>query len=650
MINTLNVEGFMDMRKPGIFGRAERLAWSLAVTFVMAAPSSGWSQDPAPGHAASPAPATPPVPSPTTNVAPAPATSPPPAPTAGGIATPPPAPTLAPATDPAPVSSSVVSPAPAGTVISPAPVADLPQAPGAAVVGGGAEPLSPDIQVVGFQAPEGALVEVLGPTPESVPSPLGAGPLPALVGLRVGVGYRLRISQLPGRPGAELYPVIEIVGHLHRPNGLDVSKFPIRIVFTEDDFVDAVDHGRLVTHVTYIEDPEQALPLALPKGEIPVVTLSPSEEPLKVGAALGRVMAIARIGGRKPAPEELNGAAIYEAPPGAAHCPFTTYSGNPCGLPCGPVRGTPPPPGRPWVPKDEYLCDGGDHAEAAHFGGDGGLLGIDPRDAVIQFSDNRRARVLPTNMVCIYAPRFATVRVSVGPNEALTVLAPLRAEKIQGQLAFENKMRINRLIQNQGAQASRERLRASGMIGKVFAGAHSEIRVLNGFDTMTHLAGHVHVDVPMKLQNRQKAGNIKETLPALAIKTAESAVVTGIVQGAGETVMSWPARETVGVEVPPNKPGLAVIKRVSAGEAEQGDTVTFVIQYRNMGNTPIRAVSIIDSLLPRLGYVAGSAQGPKGTTFTAGENRVGSTELRWDLPGVLAPGSEGYVSFKALVR
>ncbi|MHC5538037.1 hypothetical protein ACYOEI_07365, partial [Singulisphaera rosea] len=128
------------------------------------------------------------------------------------------------------------------------------------------------------------------------------------------------------------------------------------------------------------------------------------------------------------------------------------------------------------------------------------------------------------------------------------------------------------------------------------------------------------------------------------------AAVTGIVEGAGQMVMAWPARETVGVETPPNRPGVAVIKRVSTNQAEQGDEVTFVIQFRNMGNTPISAVSVVDSLLPRFGYVAGSAQGPKGAVFTAAENRSGSTELRWDLPGTLTPGVEGYVSFKTIVR
>ena len=106
----------------------------------------------------------------------------------------------------------------------------------------------------------------------------------------------------------------------------------------------------------------------------------------------------------------------------------------------------------------------------------------------------------------------------------------------------------------------------------------------------------------------------------------------------------------IGVETPPDRPGLAVVKRVSAAEAEPGDTLTYAIVYRNMGNTPIRAVSIVDSLLPRLEYVAGTSSGPEGTIFTTAVNRVGATELHWVLPGVLAPGATGYVSFQAIVR
>jgi len=302
------------------------------------------------------------------------------------------------------------------------------------------------------------------------------------------------------------------------------------------------------------------------------------------------------------------------------------------------------------MPRDEFLCDGGDHAEVAHFGGDGGLLGIDPRDAVIQFSTDVRPRILPTNLVCVYAPRFAEVRVSVGPNEALTVEGPHRNTKVEGHIALDVRQWSRRLVQNEAVEATRERARAAGLAGRSFAGVHSELRVLSGYEIMAHVSGARRVQGPELSANRQKTITLHEGVPPLIIKTAEGPVMTGIIEGAGEAVMSWTPRETVGVEVPPNKPGLAVIKRVSSGEAEQGETLTFVIQFRNMGNMPVRAVSIVDSLLPRLGYVPGSAQGPKGTVFTAGENRVGSTELRWDLPGAIAPGVEGHVSFQAIVR
>jgi uncharacterized repeat protein (TIGR01451 family) len=506
------------------------------------------------------------------------------------------------------------------------------------------------MQVVSFTVPSGVNVEILGPAPEMLPSPPGA---PLNYGLKVGVGYRLRVSELPNRPGSELFPVIEIVGHLHRPPGIDPLKFPIRIVFGEDDFVDAFDRRRLVTQAIYLEDPEQAMPIALPKGEIPVVTLNPAEDPLKVGEALGRVMAIVRNGARRPMPEDLNGPCDVGDVPGfnpSIHCPFSGPGGNPCALPCGPVRGTPPPTGKPWAPRDEYLCDGGDHAEPVHFGGDGGLRGIDPRDAVVEFDDTRRPRILPTNRVCVYAPRFASVRVSIGPNEALIVQKPNGAETIAAGAEFDTRQGPRRFVQNLAAQADRGHIRASAMRGRVYPGDHSELRVLNGYSTVIHPAGHVRVENPVTMKTRQKPGGLDQRARLVAIKTAESAVVTGIVEGASQMVMTWTPHEAVGVELPPKHPGLAVIKRVSAAEAEQGDELTYVIQYRNMGNLPIRAVSIVDSLLPRLGYVPGSAQGPKGTVFSAGENRAGSTELRWDLPGVLAPGKEGSVSFRVIVR
>ena len=439
------------------------------------------------------------------------------------------------------------------------------------------------------------------------------------VGLKVGVGYRLRVTGIPERPGVEVFPAVEIVGHLHRPAGADPGKFPIRIVFALDDLYDAADRVRLITQVVYLEDPDQALPVKLGKDEPPSVALNPAEDPLKVASALGRVMAIVRLGARRPMPQEMGQPIADDLPRGG--CPFTTSVGARCALPCGPVCGTPPPIGKPWLPRDEYLCDGGDRGMPLHFEGEGGLRGIDPRDALVTFNTGDRPRILPTNTVCLYAPRFASVRTSIGPNESLSVTGLAGQESRQSQAEALMRQGPKRLLQQSSAETSRHRARASGLASRVFAGEHSELRVLSGYDNASHLAGRVLVQGPEKIKGRVKMQGNRGTERPIAMKTAESAVITGIIEGAGQTVMTWTPRETVGVEVPPNKPGLTVIKQVSAADAEPGDVVTFTIRFKNMGNTPIRAVSIVDSLMPRLEYVPKTALGPAGTVFTAGREQ-----------------------------
>ena len=534
-----------------------------------------------------------------------------------------PAPSPIPAGEAGPAGSPVVAPAP--------PAAELPD----------------DVQVVRFQGPAGVKVEVLGPSPE--PAPAGDGQGLATFGLKVGLSYKLRVYDLPDRPGVELFPVVEILGHLHRPTGIDPAKYPVRIVFRLEDLDDAAGRGLLVTQVVYLEDPDQAVPLKLAKDEPPYVTLNPAEEPFKVARALGRVMAIVRIGGRAPTPEELSGPAGVGL--GNVPCPFMDPSTeSPCKLPCGPARGTPPPPGRPWLPRDEFLCDGGDRAESVHFAGNGGLAGIDPRDAVVQFVADDRPRVLPTNVVCVYAPRFASVRVAVGASEALNAAHVSANELLQRMELAATRQGPKKLAQSQVAGQNRDRVKATGLSTRVFTTENTEVRVLGGFDSRINIVSHELVQGVDRKTAIQKPGLLRNRVKIDGLKSAEGPVMTGIVEGTGQTVMTWPPRDVTGVEVPPRKPGLAVIKRVDAAEAEPGDTLTYTIQYRNMGNTPIRAVSIIDSLLPRLEYVPNTAQGPAGTIFTFGENKAGALELRYDLPGAIAPGAEGSVTFKAIVR
>ncbi len=97
--------------------------------------------------------------------------------------------------------------------------------------------------------------------------------------------------------------MIEVVGHLHRPVNIDPAKYPIRVAFNQDDLDDALDRGRLVTKVIYLEDPDSAIPLRMAKDQVGVLTISPAEPPLQVASGLGRPMAIVRLGGANPRPK-----------------------------------------------------------------------------------------------------------------------------------------------------------------------------------------------------------------------------------------------------------------------------------------------------------------------------------------------------------
>jgi hypothetical protein len=85
-----------------------------------------------------------------------------------------------------------------------------------------------------------------------------AQPAPAQATLLVGHVYRIRISDLPGMPGVELYPTIELVHRLHPPAEL-ADEFPVPIDITADEIASVLE-DRMVTKVIYLERPDLAAP------------------------------------------------------------------------------------------------------------------------------------------------------------------------------------------------------------------------------------------------------------------------------------------------------------------------------------------------------------------------------------------------------
>jgi len=519
--------------------------------------------------------------------------------------------------------------------------------------------LPQDVQVVSFQSPDGIQKLVLGPQP--FPG-LGVTTSPEghlIAGMKVGTTSIVQFTSPQQRAGKNIYASIEIYGHLHRPSNIDPLKYPIRVTLSDRDIETILDQSRMITRVIYLEDPKAAIPYQAETDRLPTAELGPGEDPFRVARALGRIMAVVRFGTREPNAEEIQMLSVSRLPLSGVRCLHVSKTGDGCRMSCptitcapAPVAATCKPPEKPGLPGDEYLCDGGDDGRLAT-ATRGSSVGIEPQDAVIQFGigDGPRSRkMLPTNIVCLYAPRFAATELLTGANENVLVQGPVVKRNAQQMEALRKREMGVKLTLNQPPIVNRVTQRASGMINRQAVDAKIELRVLGGFELVQQPKIGALINPPQILINRDKAMLSKEVLRAISTKTVESVVVTGIEQSASEKVMSWKPHEEVGTEPVPDMPGLAVIKRVSKEEAIPGEEVEFGIQYRNMGNVSIRSVSVIDSLLPRLEYIKGTAQGPKGTVFSANANEAGSTELRWDLPGSIAPGDSGHVSFKAIVR
>ena len=120
----------------------------------------------------------------------------------------------------------------------------------------------------------------------------------SVVRMQLGAIYRLKITGIPNRPGEEVYPSIEVINRLYPPAG-KADQFPVVVHITQKELERALD-GKYVVRVTYLEDPETALPYAQADSDQPFTLVGAAEDPLHVAASLGRPLTLVRMGSRIP--------------------------------------------------------------------------------------------------------------------------------------------------------------------------------------------------------------------------------------------------------------------------------------------------------------------------------------------------------------
>jgi len=109
-----------------------------------------------------------------------------------------------------------------------------------------------------------------------------------------GAIYRLKLTNIPDRPGVELYPTLEVAPVTPRTDAY-LAHTPIPVQFTDED-LDQVLSGNFVTKVIYLPDPEfQDLALE-GVSELVSTRLDPGVDPIAEADRRGSILAIVRIG------------------------------------------------------------------------------------------------------------------------------------------------------------------------------------------------------------------------------------------------------------------------------------------------------------------------------------------------------------------
>jgi len=206
---------------------------------------------------------------------------------------------------------------------------------GVCLAGGGAGgmggALAPTSQV-GFIGPDGMQVR----WDISMPGGFDSTPLvtPGRYDFPQGAIYRLKITDIPGREGLELYPSLEVAPVTPRTAAF-LAHNTIPFQLTEED-LDQVTTGNFVTKVVYLPDPCYQ-ELAVAGVETLVSTrLDPGIDPVVEADRRGSILAIIRIGNKDlESSGSAGGAGGVAAGGGGVGGATPVGFAAPLGMPCG---------------------------------------------------------------------------------------------------------------------------------------------------------------------------------------------------------------------------------------------------------------------------------------------------------------------------
>jgi len=302
------------------------------------------------------------------------------------------------------------------------------------------------------------------------------------------------------------------------------------------------------------------------------------------------------------------------------------------------------------IDPNEFLCNGDDAPPSARARVGDEIIGVGIEDTVARYTTQRGdVNVTASNRVCVYAPRFGSVRrvtgadvgeLAVGTRGMLHRDGPIRVSMDQPGLAVTGRDLPIRDSVIRGPDAVRARDRGVPVENVMQPYMAEEVLALLANLSIINRGVLIKDDLALIAIGSQAA----------TIWTVDQEVVVAVAGEVAATVTRDQAAHELVVYDLPDAGRLRICKVADRGDALPGEIVTFILRIDNVGDSPLREIVLTDSLSSRLQYVPDSQTSSLESEFSVSENDGQSLRLTWKFPGELKVGEGATVEFKCKVR
>lgn len=310
----------------------------------------------------------------------------------------------------------------------------------------------------------------------------------------------------------------------------------------------------------------------------------------------------------------------------------------------------PPVPNVYGIDRQEFLCDGGDYPPEASLRRDESIAGLQPEDTVVHYTTEAGdIEFDASNRVCVYAPRFASVRKITGALAGGRAVGAAGLDKPVGPGRFEYDLpglvvaettELGHAERTRGPDAMRDRNRGVPIEGV--------LQPLQAEEVLAALAG-LSIQEINRMKDAQLAV-LEKAAQAAVTWTIDESVEVAIEDLRAPTLVRDQQLEGFTVYEFPEAGRLRIGKLADRSDAAPGEEVNFTLRVDNVGDSPVSHVTIADNLTTRLEYVEGSQTSSLPADFETSPNDAQSLRLQWTLREELEVGETVILRFTTRVR